>query len=132
MILSRRKEFTYKGKTIEELKKLSIREFAKELSSRERRHILRNFQEIERFVSSVKEKREKNKKIRTHKRDLIIVPELVGTNIQVHNGKEFVPVEIVSEMLGHKLGEFSLTRKKVTHSKSGIGATKGTKHKAKK
>ncbi len=128
----KKKEFTYRGKTLEELKQLNIREFAKYLKSRERRYTLRNFQEIERFIKRVKEKAEKNKKIKTHKRDLIITPELLGMNIQVHNGKEFVPVEIVGEMLGHKLGEFALTRSKVAHSKAGIGATKGTKHQAKK
>ena len=128
----KKKEFTYRGKTIEELKQLNMREFAKFLTSKERRYVLRNFQEIERFVKMVKEKLEKNKKIKTHKRNLVIIPELVGMNIQVHNGKEFVPVEITGEMLGHKLGEFSLTRSKVVHAKAGIGATKGSKFKAKK
>ncbi len=130
--MERKKEFTYRGKTIEELKKLNVREFAKYLRSRERRNVLRNFQEIESFVSNVKEKVGKNKRIKTHNRDIVVVPDLVGMNIQIHNGKEFVPIEITGEMLGHKLGEFSLTRSKVTHTKAGVGATKGTKHKAKK
>ena len=128
----KKKEFTYRGKTLEELKQLSLKEFAKCLKSKERRYLLRNYQEIERFVKSVREKLNKNKKIRTHKRNIVIIPELVGINIQVHNGKEFTPVEIIGEMLGHKLGEFSLTRSKVVHTKAGIGATKGTKHQAKK
>ena len=128
----KKKEFTYRGKTLEELKQLSPKEFAKCLKSKERRYLLRNYQEIERFVKSVREKLNKNKKIRTHKRNIVIIPELVGINIQVHNGKEFTPVEIIGEMLGHKLGEFSLTRSKVVHTKAGIGATKGTKHQAKK
>lgn len=130
--IHKKKEFTYRGKTLEELKQLNMREFAKCLTSKERRYVLRNFQDIERFVNLVKEKLKKNKKIKTHKRNLVIVPELVGINIQVHNGKEFVPVEITGEMLGHKLGEFSLTRSKVAHSKAGIGATKGSKFQAKK
>nr|AJS12275.1 ribosomal protein S19 [uncultured archaeon] len=128
----KKKEFTYRGKTLEELKQLNLKEFAKYLKSKERRYLLRNYQEIERFVKLVKEKLNKNKKIKTHKRNIVIIPELVGTNIQVHNGKEFTPVEIVGEMIGHKLGEFSLTRSKVVHTKAGIGATKGTKHQAKK
>jgi len=130
--MEKKKEFTYRGKTLEELKKLNVREFAKYLGSKERRNVLRNFQEIEAFVSRLKKKIEKNKRIKTHKRHLIIVPELVGMTIQVYNGKEFLPVEITSEMLGHKLGEFSLTRSRVKHTKAGVGATKGTKHKAKK
>ncbi|HLD38068.1 MAG TPA: ribosomal protein S19 family protein [Candidatus Nanoarchaeia archaeon] len=128
----KKKEFTYRGKTLEELKQLNPKEFAKYLKSKERRYFLRNYPEIERFVKRVREKLNKNKKIRTHKRNIVIIPELVGINIQVHNGKEFTPVEIVGEMIGHKLGEFSLTRSKVVHTKAGIGATKGTKHQAKK
>lgn len=131
-MIEKKKEFTYRGKTIEELKKLDIREFAKYLKSGDRRNVLRNFQEIEGFVKRIKRKIERKKRIKTHKRDLIIVPEMVGMKIQVYNGREFLPVEIIGEMLGHKLGEFSLTRVRVVHTKAGVGATKGTKHKAKK
>lgn len=128
----RRKEFTYRGKTIEELKKLDVREFAKYLRSRQRRNVLRQFQKLENFVSSAKIKISKNKPVKTHQRDLTIVPEMVGMRISVHNGKSFIPVDIIGEMLGHKLGEFALTRARVKHGKSGVGATKGTKYKAKK
>lgn len=128
----RRKEFTYRGKTIEELKKLDVREFAKYLRSRQRRNVLRQFQKIENFVSSAKIKISKNKLVRTHQRDLTIVPEMIEMRIAVYNGKSFIPVDIIGEMLGHKLGEFALTRARVKHGKSGVGATKGTKYKAKK
>lgn len=130
--MKKKKEFTYRGKTLEELKELNVREFAKYLRSKERRNVLRNFQEIENFIKRVKEKSKKNKRIKVHKRDMIVVPELVGLTIQIYNGKEFIPVEITTEMLGHKLGEFSLTRARVTHTKAGVGSTKGTKHKSKK
>ena len=128
----RKKEFTYRGKTLEELKKLDVREFAILLSSRKKRTVLRQFQEIEKFVKRAKNKANKNKRIKTHARSLIIVPELVGLKIQVYNGNQFIPIEIVGEMLGHRLGEFSLTRSRVAHTKAGVGATKGTKHKSKK
>jgi len=127
-----KKQFIYRGKSIEELKGLEVREFAKYLPSKQKRSVLRNFQIIEDFVKRAKEKIEKGKKIRTHQRDIIIVPQMVGMNIQVHNGRNFNPVLIESEMLGHRLGEMSVTRSKVAHSKAGIGATKGSKHKAKK
>ena len=127
-----KKQFTYRGKTIEELKKLDVREFAKLVKARQRRTILRNFQEIEEFVNKSKIKIEKNKPIRTHKRDLIVVPEMVGWKIFIYNGNKFVPVEVVKEMLGHKFGEFAPTRARVKHGKTGVGATKGTKHKSKK
>ncbi|MBU0894347.1 MAG: 30S ribosomal protein S19 [Nanoarchaeota archaeon] len=131
MIL-KKKTFTYRGKTLEELKTLDVREFAKYLRSRERRNVLRNFQEIEKFIKKSKEKQKRNKKIKTHQRDLIVVPEMVGMNIQIYNGNTFVSVEVIGEMLGHKFGEFAPTRPKVKHSKAGVGATKGTKHKSKK
>lgn len=132
MVEITKKQFVYRGKSIEELKGLEVREFAKYLPSRQKRSVLRNFQVIEDFVKRAKEKIEKGKKIRTHQRDIIIVPQMVGMSIQVHNGRNFNPVLIESEMLGHRLGEMSATRSKVAHSKAGIGATKGSKHKAKK
>ena len=128
----KKKEFKFKGRTIEELKKLDVREFAKLLRSRQRRSVLRNFQELENFVNMAKEKQSKNKKIKTHKRDLVVVPELIGMKMQIYNGRDFVPVEITNEMLGHKFGEFALTRARIKHSKAGVGATKGSKHKSKK
>ena len=128
----RKKEFTYRGKTLEELKKLDVREFASLLRSRQRRSVLRQFQEIEKFVSRAKIKISKNKPIRTNQRDLIIVPQMVGMKIAIHNGKNFIVNNIVEEMLGHTFGEFSLTRGRTKHGKQGVGATKGTKFKAKK
>ena len=128
----RRKEFTYRGKTLEELRKLDVREFAKYLRSRQRRSILRQFQKIEEFVSRAKAKENRKGVIRTHQRDLVVVPEMVGMKINVYNGQNFVAVIIVGEMLGHKLGEFAPTRARIKHGKAGVGATKGTKFKAKK
>lgn len=132
MIESTKKQFTYRGKTIEELKNLEVREFAKYLKSKARRSVLRQFQEVEDFVTRTKKKTEKNKPIKTHNRNLIIVPQLVGLKIHIYNGKEFFPVEITKEMLGHRLGEFSQTRPKVKHGGAGVGATKGSKSKSKK
>ena len=128
----KRKEFTYRGKTLEELKKLDVREFAKYLRSRQRRTALRQFQKIEDFVSRAKVKMSKKNVVRTHQRDIVIVPEMVGMKIQVYNGRNFIAVDIIEEMLGHKLGEFALTRARIKHGKAGVGATKGTKFKAKK
>ena len=127
-----KKQFAYRGKTIEELKELDVREFAKYLKSRQRRFVLRNFQEIDRFVGRANVKIAKNKPIRTHQRDIIIVPKMVGMKISVYNGQNFISFEVTGEMLGHKLGEFALTRTRVKHGKAGVGATKGTKSKSKK
>ena len=127
-----KKQYLYRGKSIEELKDLEVREFAKYLPSRQKRTVLRNFQVIEEFLKRAKTKLEKGKKIRTHSREIIIVPQMVGMVIQVHNGKNFNQITIEPEMIGHRLGEMSGTRSKVAHSKAGVGATKGSKHKAKK
>ena len=128
----KKKAFTFKGKTIEELKTLDVREFAKLIKSRQRRTILRNFQELEDFINRSKVKLEKKKPIKTHSRDLIVVPEMVGWKIFIYNGNKFVPCEVTGEMLGHKFGEFAPTRARIKHSKAGVGATKGSKHKSKK
>ncbi len=128
----KKKEFTYRGKNIEELKALDVREFAKYLRSRQRRTVLRQFQEIEKFVNRSKEKVSRGKNIRTHKRDLIVVPGMVGMKIHIYDGKSFIPVNVIGEMLGHTFGEFAPTRRRVDHGSAGVGATKGTKFKSKK
>jgi len=126
------KEFTYRGKTIEELKTLDTREFAKLTKARQRRAILRQTQSIENFVKKCVEFQSKKKPIRTHLRDIIIVPKMVDYNIFIHSGKQFVPIMIIPEMLGHRLGEFVPTRSKVKHGAAGIGATKSSLAKATK
>lgn len=120
------KQKLFKGMTIEELKKLDTREFAKFLKSRQRRAIMRNFNFIESFISRCNKRMLKNKQIKTHLRDIIIVPAMVGMVINVHTGKDYFQVKIIQEMLGHRLGEFALTRKKVEHGAPGIGATKSS------
>lgn len=116
----------YRGKTIEELKQLDIREFAKLLKSRPRRAILRKYDLVDAFVKRCEKEVAKNKQIKTQKRDIVIVPGLVGMTIAIHAGKEYFPVKITEEMLGHRLGEFAATRKKVQHGAPGVGATKSS------
>lgn len=127
-----KKQILYHGKTIEELKKLDVREFAKLVASKNKRNILRNFQRIEDFINRSRVKLEKNKLIKTHQRDLVVTPHMVGWRIFIHSGNKFAPVDITTECLGHKFGEFAPTRGKIKHSKAGVGATKGSKHKSKK
>jgi small subunit ribosomal protein S19 len=128
----KKKEFFFRGKTLEELNALEVREFAKYLKSRQRRAVLRQFNEIEKFVSRSNKKIAKNKPIKTHSRELVIVPRMVGMKIGIHTGKSFEPIEITGNMLGHRLGEFALTRAKTKHGAAGVGATKGSKSKSKK
>ncbi len=124
--MEKKKEFKYRGKTLEELKKLEVREFANLLPSRRKRYVLRNFDVIEGFIEKAKNCKRKGKKIRTHSREMIIVPQLVGLTINVYNGKEYRQVRVNERMLGHKLGEFVTTRQEVKHGAPGIGATRSS------
>ena len=119
-----KKEFTYRGKTLEELKSLSLNELASLLPARQRRTLKRGLTEQQKILLKRIRKNESN--IETQCRDMIILPEMVGKTIKVHSGKEFIPVIIIEEMIGHCLGEFVLTRKKVEHSAPGIGATRSS------
>lgn len=127
-----KKQFTFRGKTVDELKQLDTREFAKLVKSDRRRYVLKQFHEIEDFVNRARKKIGKNKQIKTHKRDLIVVPAMIGMKIQVYNGKTFIPFEVRGEMLGHRFGEFAPSRGRIKHGKAGVGATKGSKAKSKK
>jgi small subunit ribosomal protein S19 len=120
------KEFFYRGKTLNELQRLDTREFAKLVGADSRRTLLRHFDVVERFVKKCQQRQSEGKQIRTHLRDLVIVPNMVGYQIGIHNGKEFFQVKIIPEMLGHRLGEFSQTRSKVEHGAPGIGATRSS------
>lgn len=122
----KKKEFTYRGKTIEELKKMDLREFANLLKSNEKRTVLRQTDKIQKFILRCNKKIAEKKPIKTHSRYLIIVPQLIGLKILIHMGNNYVPIEINGEMLGHRLGEFAATRAKVKHGAAGIGATRGS------
>ena len=119
-----KKEFTFKGKTTDELQKMSLNELAQLLTSRQRRTVKRGFTEQQKIL--LKKLRANEKNIETHCRDMIILPEMVGKTIKIHQGKEFMPVIIEEGMIGHYLGEFAMTRKKVAHSAPGIGATRSS------
>jgi len=123
------REFTFRGYTLEQLQNMSLEEFAKLLKSNARRHILRGLTDTERKLLRKIRKAKKlgiNKPIKTHAREMVILPEMVGLIIYVHNGKEFVPVEIKPEMIGRRLGEFVPTNKPVKHGMPGVGATKSS------
>ena len=120
------KIFTYKGHTVEELKTLSLEEFSKLVSSGKRRSLKRGFSPLQKKLIQ-KARKSEGKLIRTHAREMIILPEFIGKKFAVHNGKEYIPIEIKPEMIGLYLGEFAPTRKRVQHSSPGMGATRGSK-----
>jgi small subunit ribosomal protein S19 len=129
-----RLRFHYRGYTLDELKKMSMDQFIQLLSSRARRTLRRGLPPrqkklLERLRRSYRaKKRGKDLITRTHVRDMLIFPEMVGLKIGIHTGAKFETVEIKPEMIGHYLGEFALTRKHVQHGSPGIGATKSSKY----
>lgn len=140
------KSFRYRGKTLEELLNMPMDELIQYLPARARRSLLREsnpkirarraqmgmlessrMKLLEKVMKARKLISEgKNMVIKTHVRDAIILPVMVGLTIAVHNGKEFVPVRITPEMIGHYLGEYAPTCKKVEHGEPGLKATKST------
>lgn len=131
------KKFKYRGRTLEELLKMQLTELAKLLPARARRSLMRGLTpQQKKLLAKVKKIRrmategeiDKLPVIKTHARDMIVLPEMVGLTIAVYNGKEFVPVKISPEMIGHYLGEFSQTTKAVQHGEPGLKATKSSLH----
>ena len=122
----RKKEFTYRGLTIDKLKELSFEEFMAMVPSRQRRTFRRGLsQQQAKLITDSNNKPEKV--LRTHRREMIIVPQFVGRTFAVHNGREFVSIEIMPEMIGLYFGELAPTRTSPTHTGPGVGATKSSK-----
>ena len=127
-----RKEFFYRGMSIEELQKMPMDKFISMLPSRQRRTLKKGLPPEKRKLvvrlRKAKKALQDGEKVivRTHRRDMVILPEMVGLTIGIHSGKDFTVVEISPEMVGHFLGEFALTRRRVKHSAPGIGATKSS------
>lgn len=115
-----KKEFSYRGLSTEQLQKMSIKEFAALIPSRERRSLLRGLTDAEKNLLRKLQKRDN---VKTHAREMVIVPQMIGKTLLVHSGKEYAPVAVTEEMLGFRLGEFVQTRKSVKHASAGVGAT---------
>ncbi|HEV8289622.1 MAG TPA: 30S ribosomal protein S19 [Candidatus Norongarragalinales archaeon] len=121
------RKFTYKGKSVEELQKLSHDEFVKMLPSKLRRSMRRGSVPVKKFMEKFRKRKGKGKPIKTHVRQMPILPEMIGQHFKIYNGKDFVDFIPTPESLGHRLGEFSIPIKQVKHSGPGIGATRGSK-----
>lgn len=124
------KAFKYRGLSEEKLLTLSTDEFAKIAPARIRRSLKRGFNQFQkRLLGRIERAKEKgdSKPIKTNCRDMVVLPQMVGVTLMVHTGKEYVPVQITAERVGHFLGEFVLTRKRITHSAPGVGATRSSK-----
>jgi len=120
-----KKTFTYRGKTLEELQSLSLAELSKMLGSAARRKMTRGFTDAEKaFLTKISEK----DTVKTHCRDMFILPSMVGKLVKVAKGNAYEDLRIVPEMIGHRLGEFAQSRKRVNHGAMGLGASRSTAH----
>lgn len=123
------KEFTYRGLSKEELENTSLENLFKLFNSRQRRSLTRGITDDKRkLIEEIKAAKAGKLKtpIKTHLRDLIILPYMVGVAVNVFSGKEFVPVTIKTEMVGHYLGEYVITNKRVNHGAPGVGASRSS------
>ena len=124
-------EFTFRGHTVDELQEMELEEVAELLPARQRRSIERGLSVEKQKLLEKADGREPEESadnpIRTHLRDMPIVPAFVNKTFAVYNGQEFERVQVRPEMLGHYLGEFQLTRTSVEHGQAGIGATRSSK-----
>ncbi|MBI2545162.1 MAG: ribosomal protein S19 family protein [Candidatus Aenigmarchaeota archaeon] len=129
------KEFLFRGLNLDKVKALTIDDFIKLLPSRERRTLKRGMSEQQKKLLE-KIKRHPDKVHKTHLRSMIILPEMIGIKFGVYKGgspegdktNKWVSVEVKSDMIGYRLGDFSIPLKRVQHSAPGIGASKSTKH----
>ena len=127
------KEFHYRGYGLTDLLSMSMDEFIGLLPSRQRRSLQRGLSPDQRkLLEAIRKMKqgpaegEKAQTIKTHARDMIILPEMVGATVLVHNGKEFIALEIKPGMIGHYMGEFAITNKPVKHGVPGIGASRSS------
>ena len=121
------KEFMYHGLSKEELSNMPNEKLLKLFSARARRSLTRGTMsdDKKKLMEEMKDKNNKNP-IKTHLRDVIILPYMIGATIHVFSGKEFVPITITIQMVGHYLGEYVITNKRVNHGAPGVGASRSS------
>ena len=123
------KEFTYRGLSKEDLDNTSLEKLFQLFNSRQRRSLTRGITDGKRkVIEEIKAAKAGKLKtpIKTHLRDLIVLPYMVGVTVNVFSGKDFVPVTIKTEMVGHYLGEYVITNKRVNHGAPGVGASRSS------
>ena len=123
------KQFTYRGLSQKELESLSLDKLLELFPARARRSLTRGINDNKRkLIEEMKAAKAgllKNP-INTHLRDVLILPTMVGVTVNVFSGKEFRPVTITTEMIGHYLGEYVITNKRVNHGAPGVGASRSS------
>lgn len=124
----RKKEYTFRGNTVKQLQKMSLEEFVGLLSARQRRCFGRGLAEDETKGKIIADARQfPDKVIRTHRRDMLIIPEFVDRTFAIYDGREYRQFTVQPEMIGHYFGEFAATRTPPKHTGVGVGATRSSK-----
>mmetsp|Transcript_139452 Transcript_139452/g.197411 ORF Transcript_139452/g.197411 Transcript_139452/m.197411 type:complete len:135 (-) Transcript_139452:230-634(-) len=121
------KKFTYRGMSLEQLLALPREELIEHFTTKQRRRFNRGMKhKFSRLMNKLKKAKqglqpgEKPPAVKTHMRDGIFLPEMVGNVIGIYSGKEFVNVEVKFDMIGQYFGEFALTYKPLSHGKPGL------------
>ena len=123
------KKFTYRGLSQKELEGLTLDKLLQVFPARARRSLTRGINDNKRkLIAEMKATKAGTLKnpINTHLRDVLILPNMVGVTLNVYSGKEFRPVTITTEMIGHYLGEYVITNKRVSHGAPGVGASRSS------
>lgn len=128
------RNYTYRGKTLDDLRAMEIPDFVKLLGTRRQRYLSRSFgikhvkliKKLKAARDAVKGPGERPAVVRTHLRSMVILPEFVDNVVGIYNGKEFVEIQIKPEMIGHVFADFAMSKKIVKHSKAGVGATRSS------
>ncbi|ETO03324.1 40S ribosomal protein S15 [Reticulomyxa filosa] len=129
------RKYYYRGIEVEKLLDLGTREFKELVHARARRRFRRGLSDkhksfirrLRKAKKSVQGTIKKPKIIKTHLRNMIVVPEMVASQIGVYNGKGYIHVEVKPDMIGYYLAEFSITYKPVGHGRPGLGSTGSAK-----
>ncbi len=122
----KKKEFLYRGKSLEEIQEMSLDEFIELLPARARRTITRGV--VDKNPRFFRHLDRGDGVIKTHTREMVILPSMISKTLSIHDGKTFVQVPVTIEMVGHKIGEFAPTRKTTKHTGVGVGATRSSKY----
>merc|ERR1712070_698251 len=125
------RKYAYRGIDLEKLVDMQNEDLMNLFCARQRRKFSRG---IKRQPITLLKKLRKAKKetaygekpvpVKTHLRNMVIVPEMIGSMVGVYNGKQFINVEIKPDMVGQYLAEFAITYKPIAHGRAGLGATK--------
>ena len=130
--MSQKGEPHYRGVPLSELAKMNMDSLIELLPSRRRRTLRRGLPPRQKkLLMKLRAARKQQRKgkdvvVKTHCRDMVVLPEMVDLTVAIHNGKDFTRVKILPQMIGHVFGEFSVTTRRVSHGNPGIGATKSS------